>query len=168
MAWLEPAPGAATPLEGYFGQRPDLLDQFKRFYGTFWDDKLLDPALLEMLRIAVARAHGCEAELAIRHEASGLSEAKRKALGNWRHSDLFDESERACLAYAERIPFEHTAITDAEAEAVKAALGEPGYVAFSVAVSMFDALCRVRMVMDLEGVQNGALHPPASAAGMLR
>ena len=83
-------------------------------------------------------------------------------------SILFDESERACLAYAERIPFEHTAITDAEAEAVKAALGEPGYVAFSVAVSMFDALCRVRMVMDLEGVQNGALHPPASAAGMLR
>ncbi|MBV7265713.1 carboxymuconolactone decarboxylase family protein [Erythrobacter ani] len=168
MSWLEQAPGARSPAEGYFGHRPDLMREFKSFYGALWDEGLLDPALLEMIRLIIAQVHKCEAELAIRHEASGLSDEKRAALGDWRSSDLFTQSERACLAYAERIPFEHTAITDAEADAVKTALGEPGYVAFSVAASLFDAMCRVRMVMDFESAQGDALHPPASAKGVLR
>ncbi|MBD2843329.1 carboxymuconolactone decarboxylase family protein [Erythrobacter rubeus] len=168
MSWLEKAPGARSPAEEFFGHRADLMEEFKAFYGTLWDEAVLDPALLEMIRLAVARVHRCDAELAIRHEASGLSDAKRAALANWRSSDLFSDSERVCLAYAERIPFEHTAITDAEAEAVKDALGEAGYVAFSVAGSLFDAMCRVRMVMALEPVQGDALHPPASAKGVLR
>lgn len=168
MSWLESAPKAASPLEGYLGHGPALLAQFKRFYGALWDERLLDPALLEMLRLTIAKVHQCDAELVVRHETSGLSDVKRAALADWRNSDLFDPGERVCLAYAERIPFEHTAITDSEAAAVKDTLGEPGFVAFSVAVSLFDALCRVRLVLDLQPLPEGALHPPASAHGMLR
>jgi alkylhydroperoxidase family enzyme len=145
-----------------------LLEQFKGFYGALWDEDMLDPALLEMLRLAVAQVHQCTPELAIRHEASGLSDAKRAALSDWRSSAVFDAGEQACLAYAERIPFEHTAISDAEAQAVKSAIGEAGYVAFSVAVSLFDALCRVRMVMDMDSAAGDASAPPASRRGALR
>jgi hypothetical protein len=53
---------------------------------------------------------------------------------------------RACLAYARRMPFEHTAITDAEAAAVAAHLGEPGFVAFSVVAALADAECRAALV----------------------
>lgn len=168
MSWLASAPGASSPLEGYFGHRPELLARFRRFYGALWDERLLDPALLEMLRLTIARVHGCTAELAIVHEASGLPSEKRAALDNWSESDAFTGGERACLHYASRIPFEHTVISDAEAEAVKANLGEAGFVAFSVAVSLFDALCRVRMVMDLEPAPDDRAQPPASAAGVLR
>ncbi|MFM7349286.1 MAG: hypothetical protein ACKO01_07335 [Erythrobacter sp.] len=60
-------------------------------------------------------------------------------------SDL-DEGTRICLAYARRIPFEHTAIQDAEAAAVVSHLGEPGFVAFSVVAALADAECRAALV----------------------
>lgn len=52
----------------------------------------------------------------------------------------------ATLAYARRLPFEHTAITDEEAAAVIAELGEERYVAFSVVAALADAECRAAAV----------------------
>ena len=52
----------------------------------------------------------------------------------------------ATLAYAKRIPFEHTAISDEEAAAVVTELGEDGYVAFSVVAALADAECRAEKV----------------------
>ena len=48
----------------------------------------------------------------------------------------------ATLRYAQRMPFEHTAITDEEAAAVVAELGEQDYVAFCVVAALADAECR--------------------------
>jgi hypothetical protein len=44
------------------------------------------------------------------------------------------------------MPFEHTAISDAEAAAVVAHLGEPRFVAFSVVTALADAECRAELV----------------------
>ena len=52
----------------------------------------------------------------------------------------------AMLAYARRIPFEHTAITDEEAADVVAELGEARFVAFSVVAGLADAECRAQKV----------------------
>lgn len=167
MSWLKQAQPAASPLEAYFGWRPELMEQFKSFYGTLWDDALIEPALLEMVRLRIAQIHGCSAELASRHTTCGFSNEKFEALSHWRNSDLFDERECALLAYAEQIPFAHTAISDEDAARVVEAIGEADYVAFSVAIGLFDALCRVKMVMHLP---EGAKHPgapPASEAGVL-
>lgn len=56
------------------------------------------------------------------------------------------EAPPAVLAYARRIPFEHTAITDEEAAAVVAELGEERYVALSVIAALADAECRAEQV----------------------
>lgn len=61
------------------------------------------------------------------------------------------EAPSAILAYAKRIPFEHTAITDAEAAEIVAAIGEKGYVALSVVAALADAECRAERV-DLAGL----------------
>lgn len=90
----------------------------------------LDPALVALIREAVAAVHGMGA---------GPDEA------------ALDEGTRRCLAYARRMPFEHTAIGDAEAAAVVAHLGEPGFVAFSVVTALADAECRAALV-DLPGL----------------
>ncbi len=168
MSWLARCHGAASPLEGYFGWRPELLDRFKAFYGALWDENLLDPGLLEMLRVRIAQIHGCEAELAIRYSGSGFSDKKLAALSHWRNSGLFDDTERALLAYAEQIPFAHHAITDDCAAEVRSHLGEARYVAYTIAVSLFDALCRTRMTMDLPAEGGDGAAPPASMAGALR
>jgi hypothetical protein len=85
----------------------------------------LDPALVALIRQAVAAVHG----MVDAPDESGL-----------------DDAARACLAYARRMPFEHTAISDAEAAAVVAHLGEPGFVAFSVVAALADAECRAALV----------------------
>lgn len=90
----------------------------------------LDPALVALVRQAVAAVHG----MGPAPDESGLG-----------------EGTRAALAYARRIPFEHTAITDVEAAAVVAHLGEPGFVAFSVLAALADAECRAALV-DLPGL----------------
>lgn len=93
----------------------------------------LDPALAALVRQAVAGVHGMGAA----PDEAGL-----------------DEATRTCLAYARRMPFEHTAITDAEAAAVVVQLGEPGFVAFSVVTALADAECRAALV-DLPGLAVG-------------
>lgn len=168
MSWLAQAPNAASPIEGYFGLRPELLDRYRRFYGTLWDEELLDPGLLEMVRLRIAQIHGSRAEMAVRHRSTGLSPEKIDALAQWRGSDLFDDRDRVLLAYAEQIPFAHQMISDEDAAAVRDVLGDAGYVAFSVAVAMFDALCRVRLTMELAESGGDPMMPPATGDGVLR
>ena len=86
----------------------------------------LDAGLVALIRQAVAAVHGID--------AAPIDES------------ALDEGTRLCLAYARRMPFEHTAITDAEAAAVVAHLGEPGFVAFSVVTALADAECRAALV----------------------
>lgn len=101
-------------------------------YADFRDktEAALDPALAALIRQAVAAVHGMD----VAPDESGL-----------------DAGTRAALAYARRMPFEHTAITDAEAAAVVAYLGEAGFVAFSVLAALADAECRAALV-DLPGL----------------
>jgi hypothetical protein len=86
----------------------------------------LDPGLVGLIRQAVAVVHGID--------AAPIDES------------ALDEGTKLCLAYARRMPFEHTAISDAEAAAVVAHLGEPGFVAFSVVTALADAECRAELV----------------------
>lgn len=96
-------------------------------YADFRDktEAALDPALVALIRQAVATVHG---------------------MGSAPDESALDEGTRFCLAYARRMPFEHTAITDAEAAAVVAHLGEAGFVAFSVLAALADAECRAGLV----------------------
>jgi hypothetical protein len=94
-------------------------------------ESALDAGLVALIRRAVATVHGID--------AAPIDES------------TLDEGTRACIAYARRMPFEHTAITDAEAAAVVAHLGEPGFVAFSVVTALADAECRAALV-DLPGL----------------
>lgn len=119
------------PVAAALAGRPELADRYAAFRAAAHG--ALDPALVALVQQAIAAVHCCgEAP-----DESGL-----------------DADTRACLAYARRMPFEHTAITDTEAAAVVAALGEPGYVAFSVVAALADAECRAGMV-DLPGLVAG-------------
>jgi hypothetical protein len=98
-----------------------------RHYAAFRSstEAALDPALASLVRQSVAAVHG----MGPAPDESGL-----------------DDAARACLAYARRMVFEHTAISDAEAAAVVAHLGEAGFVAFSVLAALADAECRAELV----------------------
>jgi hypothetical protein len=96
-------------------------------YADFRDktEAALDSSLVALTRQAVAAVHG----IGSAPDESGL-----------------DEGTCTALAYARRMPFEHTAITDAEAAAVIGHLGEAGFVALSVLAALADAECRAELV----------------------
>ena len=111
------------PVAAALAARPDLAAHYAGFRDAAHG--ALDPALVALVQQAIAAVHG---------------------IGDTPDESGLDAATRTCLAYARRMPFEHTAITDAEAAAVVAALGEPGYVAFSVVAALADAECRAGMV----------------------
>ena len=116
------------PVHAALAGDPVLAEHYADFRAS--TEAALDPALVVLVRQAVAAVHG----IGTAPEESGL-----------------DDSTRLCLAYARRMPFEHTAITDGEAAGVVAHLGEPGFVAFSVLAALVDAECRAALV-DLPGL----------------
>lgn len=102
---------------------PVLADKYSAFRTA--SEAALDPALVALIRQAVAAVHGMEPAP---------------------DENALDDGTRTALAYARRMPFEHTAIQDADAAQVVAHLGEPGFVAFSVVAALADAECRAALV----------------------
>lgn len=117
------SPAGEGPVHAALAGDPVLAAHYAAFRSKA--EGALDPALVALVRQAVAAVHGMGAA----PDESGL-----------------DEGTRAALVYARRMPFEHTAIQDAEAAAVVAHLGEPGFVAFSVVTALADAECRAALV----------------------
>ena len=144
---------AATPFERVFSLRPNLFEDYRRFYALFWEKQLVDPVLLELCRLRIAALHGCESELRVRYQPAqdaGLGEAKIAAIPDAADSPLFSEAERACIALAELFAIDPHAITDADAARVVAALGDAGTVALVEALALFDGFTRFRLMLGVE------------------
>ncbi|MDP4604612.1 MAG: hypothetical protein NWS68_00470 [Erythrobacter sp.] len=122
-------PAGDGPVRAALAGDPVLAEHYAAFRAKA--EGALNPALVVMIRETIARVHGMP--------AATIDHA------------VLDEGTRACLAYAARIPFEHTTITDPEAAELVAHLGEPRFVAFSVVAALADAECRAALV-DLPGL----------------
>jgi hypothetical protein len=108
-----------------------LAERYAAFSAA--SEAALAPELVALVGQAVAAVHG---------------------VGEAPDESALDAGTRAAIAYARRMPFEHTAITDAEAAGLVAHLGEAGFVAFSVVAALADAECRAGLVglPELAGV----------------
>lgn len=136
----------ATPFERVLALRPELRDAWRDFTAPFWEKRLVDPVLLELARARVGQMLGgsvpdaCDA---MRDARDALDPRKRAALAAWwNHDALFTETERACLRFAEQFVLDPQEISDAEAHAVKQALGDAGLVAFVEALAILDGFSR--------------------------
>ena len=123
------APAGGGPVHAALAGDPVLAEHYAAFRAKA--EGALDARLVGLIRQAIAAVHGIE--------AAAIDDA------------ALDERARSCVAYARRIPFEHTAITDPEAAAVIAHLGEARFVAFSVVAALADAECRAELV-DVPGL----------------
>lgn len=110
-----------SPVSTALSGSPQLQARYEAFRSAAFT--ALDDDLLAQITHAVSKVHGIDAPAPDGNAPDGNAPV-------------------ATLAYARRIPFEHTAISDEEAAAVVAELGEAGFVAFSVVISLIDAECR--------------------------
>jgi alkylhydroperoxidase family enzyme len=66
----------------------------------------------------------------------GIDPAKVRAVAQWRQSDLFDDRERAVLAYAEAATACPAAVTDAVAADIRAHLNDAEFVELAAWVAL--------------------------------
>lgn len=165
MSWID-AVEAGTPLEAVLGQRPELLQGYRAFYQTLWDDERVPHRLLELCRLRIAAIHGCGQEWAVRDAHVVLDAAALAALEQGQFSG-FEPAEQAALAVAEQIPYAHHQISDEEVAALKAAVGEPATVALLTALAFFDVTCRLKLVLDVDELPAQLESPPLLKGALL-
>jgi hypothetical protein len=68
--WLGREAEQATELEQVLGLLPDAHEAVREFYSIFWVDELVDPLLLELVRLRIAMLHGVKPELLIRYDVA--------------------------------------------------------------------------------------------------
>jgi alkylhydroperoxidase family enzyme len=163
VSWLGVDAGAGTPLERVLGVHPDALDAVKEFYSLFWTEGLLDPQLLELMRLRIAHLYGCAAELNIRYDAAAGIEDKIAELPQWPTSPVFTDVERACLRVAEQFVIDAHEITDDDVAPITTGLGSPGLVAVMNAIALFDYLDRIRTLFDIPSESDDVVVVPSPA-----
>jgi len=172
VSWLPARADGATALDRVFGLRPNLYADVRALLAVFVERRLVDPILLELCRLRVAQLLGCAPELAIRWRPArdaGLDEAKIAVLPRWPTHPSFTDAERACLTVAERFVLDPHGLTDDEAAAARAHLGDAGLVALLEALALFDGFARFRVLLGVEPEADGPVvvdGPRSSSASM--
>jgi len=147
-------------LEDLLATRPDLLEPHRVYYARVFEDDVAPADLLELGRLCVATVHGCASELAIRCPDTGITDEQVESLPHWRDATCYSGLQRATLVLAEKMPFRHKEVIESDVAPLREALGEPRMVGLFIAIGLFDATCRLRLVFDIEA-QPRALDRPA-------
>jgi alkylhydroperoxidase family enzyme len=130
---------------------PRIGRPFADLYRSFWTLQSVPPSTLELCRLRLAQLHG--SDLAWQHQEVAVGDERRQGLRQWPGSDLFSPAEKACLELCEVHAMDARAITDDQADAVKAHYGEVGYVAVVQALGVFDAVIRLGLIWDLSSAE---------------
>jgi alkylhydroperoxidase family enzyme len=168
LSWLvspEDSPNA-DGFERVLGLCPDLLERYRAFYGALWDEGVLPARLLELCRLRIAGLNRCEAEGAIAHSDSGVTLAERTSLMRGDIPMSATDLEKRALDVASKVPFEIHGLEDREVEALRRELGDEGVVALMLALPLFDANCRLRLVLEV-APEPRQVDRPASRTGRL-
>jgi AhpD family alkylhydroperoxidase len=163
VSWLPEEADGVTPLDRVFGLRPDLYEPFRAFYALFWQQDLVDAAVLELCRLRVAQLLGCESELRVRYApalAAGLSEQQVAELAQWPTATAFTDAQRAALAFAEQFVIDPHGIAGPVRDAVREHFTLPEIVALTEALALFDGFQRFRLILGVPPRSPGTFGEP--------
>ncbi len=153
MSWLPASAHGANDFERTFGLRPNLFAAWREFAALFWEKRVVEPALLELVRLRIAQMHGRDPRALRRMSEArdaGFDESRVALLDAWWRSERFDARERACLRLAEQFVLDPRGIDDADAAAVRAELGDAGLVGFLEALALYDGFTRFQVLLRIE------------------
>lgn len=123
---------------------PQLGGPFLAMYQSLWSQPHVPAGLLELCRLRMAQLHRSETDQTL--AVVPVDAQRRAALRDWHSSPLFTDAERACLEFTEIYAMDALAITDQQAEAVKAHYGDVGLVALVQSLGVFDGLQRLGLI----------------------
>lgn len=125
MSWL----AADASFDDLVRLRPGLTDDLAAFDALLWSGRDVPAPLLELVRQRVAQLLG----------AAGPAPPPTTP------------TEHACLALAEQVVLDPHLVTDELVDAVRAALGDAGTAALSIAVAVFEGRTRAALILGAKG-----------------
>ena len=144
MSWIT----AQATEQQTLSQLPELRDKYLQLYQTVWQLPAMPAITLDLCRLRIAQLHRCEQQW--HKEPVLVNASQRENLADWASSTLFNDAEKACLAFSEVYAMDCNAITDEHADAVKAYYGDAGLVALIEALGLFDGMTRLSLLWQVE------------------
>lgn len=141
MSWIVQD---SSSREAIMARLPQLGESFLAMYESLWQQAHVPTSILELCRLRMAQLHRSEGDQAAVEVP--VDAAQRAALRDWHRSPRFGDAERACLEFTEMYAMDALAITDAQADAVKAHFGDVGLVALVQSLGVFDGLQRLGLI----------------------
>lgn len=118
-----------------------------RALNAYVHDCGLEHALLALVKIRASQINGCAycIDMHVKEgRKAGLSEQRLHLIAAWRESPLYDDRERAALAWTEALTLiAETGAPDADYEALKAQFSEAEIVKLSVAIGLINVWNRL-------------------------
>lgn len=116
---------------------------------ALWTQDLVSPLMLELCRLRIAQLLGCASALQHRtpQAVAALDENLVESLARWPTDPGFDSRARACLEYAEQILIDAQEVSDEQARAVIAEIGEGGFLVLTYACGLFETTQRARLLL---------------------
>lgn len=132
----------------------NLCAAYDRMWQALWDQQQVPRTVLEACRLRLAAMHSAEEDLRLRNAltpVTPLEENKAQAViaGRWQKADDFSAAERAALEFTEVYAMDPGAITDEQAAAVVASLGNAGLVALIEFLGFAEGRLRLAMMFAL-------------------
>ncbi|MBL3598083.1 carboxymuconolactone decarboxylase family protein [Rhodovulum sulfidophilum] len=131
-----------TPRMNYYKAAPDTMKAMMAAEETI-KDLSLPEALCELVKMRVSQINGCAFCLDLHAPAArqaGLSQQKLDVLAAWRESPVFDDRERAALAWAEALTrIEQTGAPDSDYRLLAASFDERERVELTFVITMINA-----------------------------
>ena len=126
-----------------------MAQSLETLHDAAWS--VVDPVVLELCRLRIAKLLGCEFEQGLRTDAAaaaGLDEATVADLPAWPKSERFGRRERACLAFCEQFVIDVAGMDDDLAFAVSDELGPQAFRDFVSALLVVEQRQRLRLAYE--------------------
>lgn len=130
--------------EQIMARLPAIGEHFQSLRASLYQLAQLPPETVELCRLRLAQLHRSDTDFALQEYP--LASDKREQLQNWHSATPFSAGERACLELTEVHAMDCSAVTDAQADAVKRHYGEAGLVALLQALGVFDGFIRLGLI----------------------
>jgi alkylhydroperoxidase family enzyme len=134
--------GTGAVIARVLAGRPDVATALAAAHRAAWD--AVDPRLLELCRLRTAQLLGCTEEAAARTPGLDADPAVFDDVASWPTSPLFDDRDRAVLAWCEQYVIDVASMDDDTAGAVRAHLGDAGLVDLTNAFLVIEQRQRLR------------------------
>ena len=134
-----------------FEAMPDNVSAaLEQFAAQVWEGDM-DPVVLELCRLRVAALLSSATDASQRTPQAveaGLADKKILSLPMWPTSELFDDAERAALAFTEKYVQDPHGITDQDCQELNSHFTPEAAVNLTLALAVFEATIRSRVVLE--------------------